>query len=204
VPTTSTTTVAVTTQPVTAVAVVVNPAPRISGVPAPSAKVGQDYAFQPSATDADHPPLTFSLTNAPDWVKFSATTGRISGTPTAANVGIDKDMVIKVSNGTTSASLAPFSIAVVAAGASSSNVSLSWQPPTENSDGSALVDLAGYVIHYGTVSNDYTSAITITNPGLTSFVVEDLPAGTYYFSMTSKATNGEESKLSTEASATIT
>jgi hypothetical protein len=199
----TTVTVVPTTKPVTTVAAE-NPAPQIFGSAATTAKVGQSYSFQPSATDADHHALTFSVSNAPDWLTFNAATGRLFGTPTSADIGTDRGMVLVVSNGTSSARLAAFSITVVAAGSSSGNVSLSWQPPTENTNGSALLDLAGYVIHYGSASKTYTSAITITNPGLTSYVVEDLPAGTYYFSMTSTSTSGEESALSTEASATTT
>lgn len=178
-------------------------APQISGVAATTAKVGQSYSFQPSAKDADKHALTFSLSGGPDWLTCNATTGRISGTPTSADVGTDKAMVLHVSNGTSSVSLAPFTITVVAAGTSSGNVSLSWQAPTENTNGSALLNLAGYVIHYGSVSQTYTSTITISNPGLTSYVVEDLPPGTYYFSMSSTTTSGEQSSLSAEASTTI-
>jgi hypothetical protein len=117
---------------------------------------------------------------------------------------MDKAILLQVSNGTSSVSLAPFNITVLAAGSSSGNVTLSWQAPTDNTNGSALLNLAGYVIHYGSVSKTYTSTITIDNPGLTSYVVEDLPPGTYYFSMTATTTSGAQSSLSAEASTTIT
>jgi hypothetical protein len=65
------------------------------------------------------------------------------------------------------------------------------------------MNLGGYVIHYGTASKTYTSTITLTNPGLTLYVIESLPAGTYYFAMTARTTNGVESRLSAEASTTI-
>jgi hypothetical protein len=83
------------------------------------------------------------------------------------------------------------------------NVSLSWQAPTENTNGSALQNLGGYIIHYGTASKQYTSQVTITNPGLTSYVVESLPAGTYYFSMTATTSAGVQSSPSSEAHTTI-
>ena len=83
------------------------------------------------------------------------------------------------------------------------NVSLTWQAPTENTDGSALQNLGGYIIHYGTASKQYTSQITITNPGLTNYVVESLPAGTYYFSMTATTSAGVQSSPSSEAHTTI-
>jgi hypothetical protein len=85
----------------------------------------------------------------------------------------------------------------------SGNVSLSWEAPTENTNGTALQNLGGYVIHYGSVSRQYTSQITISNPGLTRYVVESLPAGTYYFSMTATTTSGVQSSPSAEASTTI-
>ena len=39
----------------------------------------------------------------------------------------------------------------------SGTVTISWQPPRENTNGTALTDLAGYTIHYGTSSQNYTS-----------------------------------------------
>jgi hypothetical protein len=190
-----------------AVAVPVPPAatsaPQISGSAASTAKVGQSYSFQPITKDADNDVLTFTISGAPSWLSFNPATGRITGTPTSADVGVDSAIVLRASNGTTSVSLAPFTITVVAAGSSTGNVSLSWQAPTENTNGSALSNLGGYVIHYGSVSKTYTSTITISNPGLTSYVVEDLPPGTYYFSMTTLTTGGEQSSPSAEASTTI-
>ena len=179
------------------------PAPQISGVAATTAKVGQAYSFQPSVKDAGDSALTFSISGAPKWTTFSSTTGRLSGTPSGADVGMDPNIIVQVSNGTSTVALAAFAIKVAAVGTSSGSASLSWTAPTENTDGSALTDLSGYVIHYGTVSQNLTSAITVTNPGLTTYMLEDLPAGTYYFSMTATARNGTQSNPSAEATTTI-
>ena len=78
-------------------------------------QVGKSYTFQPSASDPDGNPLTFSISNKPSWASFSATTGRLSGTPAASNVGTFANIVISVSDGQASASLQSFSIAVNAA-----------------------------------------------------------------------------------------
>jgi hypothetical protein len=82
-------------------------------------------------------------------------------------------------------------------------VTISWAPPTENTNGSALTDLAGYTIHYGTNSQNYTSAIQVENPGITRYVVDNLPAGTYYFAVSAYSSTGENSAYSPQVSVTV-
>ena len=68
-------------------------------------------------------------------------------------------------------------------------ITLNWLPPTENTDGSSLNNLSGYKIYYGTSADTLTSSITINNPGLSSYVIENLALGNvYYFTIT--AING--------------
>ncbi len=96
-----------------------NPAnrpPVISGTPPTSVMQGTAYSFQPTASDPDGNPLTYSITNAPSWATFSATTGQLQGTPGAGNVGTYSNIVISVSDGTATASLATFAVTVVAVG----------------------------------------------------------------------------------------
>lgn len=68
---------------------------------------------------------------------------------------------------------------------SSKSITLSWSRPTQNSDGTSLTNLAGYTLHYGTSSEDYTGSIQITNATQTSYVVSDgsFPPGKYYFAI---------------------
>lgn len=81
---------------------------------------------------------------------------------------------------------------------------LSWLPPTEYTDGSPLTDLAGYKIYYGTAIDDYPNVITIDNPGIATYVIDNLPAGnTYYFVITSFGSGGIESEYSAVGSKTI-
>jgi hypothetical protein len=80
---------------------------------------------------------------------------------------------------------------------------LSWTPPTENTDGSPLTDLAGYKIRYGNSPGSYSDTVTINNPGLTSYLIENLPSSDWYFVMTSFNSSGIESSYSTEVSKTI-
>ena len=58
------------------------------------------------ANDADNDTLGFTIQNRPSWASFDTATGRLSGTPTSANVGAFNNIVISVSDGRASASLA--------------------------------------------------------------------------------------------------
>jgi hypothetical protein len=78
-------------------------------------------------------------------------------------------------------------------------ITLSWVPPTERTDGSALTDLAGYKIHYGRMSGVYDYEINLTTPGLATYVVENLVPGDWYFTLTAYDSGGLESELSNEA-----
>jgi hypothetical protein len=75
---------------------------------------------------------------------------------------------------------------------------VSWTPPTQNSDGSTLEDLAGYRIYYGNSPGSYDNSVTITNPGLSSYQVDGLGASDTYFVMTAVNTVGIESSYSEE------
>jgi hypothetical protein len=80
---------------------------------------------------------------------------------------------------------------------------LSWTAPDQNTDGSPLTNLAGYRIYYGTSANDLDQVISISNVGITAYVVDDLTAGTYYFSIRAYTSAGTESSLSNVVSDTI-
>jgi hypothetical protein len=80
---------------------------------------------------------------------------------------------------------------------------LSWSVPTANTNGTSLTDLAGYIIHYGTSSGALTQTIQLTDPDLTSYVVRNLAAGTYYFAISGYATTGMQGTESPQVSKTI-
>ena len=98
---------------------------------------GQAYNFQPSASDADGNTLTFSVQNKPAWATFTASTGRLSGTPTSGNVGTFSNILISVSDGQATASLTTFSIAVTAATPTNRPPTISGSPTTSLNSGTA-------------------------------------------------------------------
>ena len=111
------------------------------------------------------------------------------------------NIVISVSDGTAQVALAAFSISVVATATGSAL--LSWNPPTQNADGSALTDLAGYRVYWGLTQNNLASSVTLGNPGLTSYVIDQLTPATWYFATTALNSQGVESGLSNIASKVV-
>jgi len=178
-----------------------NQRPLLSGSAPGVAIVDQPYRFTPAAADADGDTLTFSVSNLPAWAGFDPATGEISGTPTAADVGTYAGISISASDGLARTASAAFSITVVAGGTGTAMIS--WVPPTENTDGTVLMDLAGYRIHYGTDAYNLDRVVAIDNPGLTSYMVENLGPARWYFGVTSVTSDGAESALSNLASKTI-
>jgi hypothetical protein len=182
-----------------------NRAPTISGTPPTTATVGVAYTFQPTASDPDGDTLAWSIENRPGWLDFNTATGLLSGTPTAA--GTASNIIIRVSDGTATASLPAFSITVTAPTPPpppvTGSATLSWQAPTQNTDGSPLTNLAGYRIVYGTSPSVLTQTITINNPGTTTHVVDGLTQATWYFAVRAVNSAGAESANSAIASKTI-
>ena len=178
-----------------------NHAPTISGTPTAAVNASVPYAFTPSAADADGDPLAFSIQNKPAWAAFNTTTGRLSGTPAAADVGTYSNISITVSDGHASTSLSSFAIAVTAV--ANGRATLSWTAPTENTDGSALSNLAGYRIRYGTSATSLTQTIVIDNASVTTYVVENLSPATWYFAVTAVNSQGAESTNSNVANKQI-
>lgn len=179
-----------------------NTPPTISGTAPTAATVGSAYSFTPTARDTDGDALSFSVQNLPSWATFSIATGTVAGTPAAANVGSFSNIVISVSDGSTSASLAPFSITVTQP-ATSGTATLTWTAPVSNTNGSALTDLAGYDIYYGSSPSAMSTVIQVANAGATSYTVSNLASGTWYFSVSAYTTSGLDSALSNTGSKTI-
>ena len=73
-------------------------------------------------------------------------------------------------------------------GQAATQVTLTWEPNPEP-------NLAGYKIHYGLQSRDYTSSIDVGNQ--TSYTLTGLTEGqTYYFAATAYDTAGNQSNYS--------
>jgi hypothetical protein len=178
-----------------------NRPPTISGTPVGTATIGQAYSFTPTATDPDGQKLTFSIANKPAWATFDAASGRLSGAPADGSAGTYSSIQISVSDGQYSAALPAFSIAVQKS--SNGTATLSWVPPSTNVDGTPVTNLAGYRIAYGQSSSNLAQSVDIPSATVTSAVIENLSAGTWYFAVKAYTSTRVESDLSNLAQKTV-
>jgi len=173
----------------------------ISGTPSSSVNVNSPYSFTPTVNNPGGAQLTFSILNKPSWASFSSSNGQLTGTPATASAGTYSNIVISVSDGTNNASLAAFSITVNQV--SNGTASLDWTSVTQNTNGTALTNLAGYHVHYGTSASNMNQVVNITNPSVTAYVVTNLSSGTWYFGVTAYTSTGMEGVLSNVGKKTI-
>jgi hypothetical protein len=179
-----------------------NRSPLISGVPATQATAGSQWSFQPTASDPDGDALTFSISAVPSGTAFNSNTGALSGSPAT---GTYNGIMITVSDGRGgTASLAPFTLTVVAVPATSS-INLTWDAPTLYSDGSAmsLMDLAGYRIYHGTRADQLAFMADVSGAATSTYRATSLSSGQHFFAVTTVSVTGAESSRSVVVNLTL-
>jgi hypothetical protein len=80
---------------------------------------------------------------------------------------------------------------------------LVWTPVTQNTDGTLLMDLAGYKVFYGQSTSMMNSAQALSDPSLTTYVVTNLSSGTWYFSVAAYTSGGTLGAMSNIGTKTI-
>lgn len=90
------------------------PAPslEIHGTPTRVAPADSFYAFTPTVLQRSERPLRFSVENKPAWLSFGRKRGTLYGTPHVAHAGTYSNIIITVSDGTSTVRLPAFSIQV--------------------------------------------------------------------------------------------
>lgn len=162
--------------------------------------VGNSVTVSPVASDPDGDTLTFSVANRPGWMTFSTSTGVLTGTPQAGDVGF-YDVVISVSDGRGAQASDQTRVNVQQQVAG--RATLSWDAPTTRTDGSQLTNLAGFKLYYGTSSGNLSNVVQVSDSGARSWVIENLTVGTWYFAASAYDQSGVESVRSNVASKTI-
>jgi hypothetical protein len=175
-----------------------NRLPVIGGDSVSSVTVGDSYSFTPIASDPDGDELIFSITNPPTWAVFDSSTGTLSGTPEASDVGIYEDILITVSDNSESSVTLAMAITVDGSTETTGTASLSWQIPTTRTDGTALAisEVEGYRIYMGSTDGDMIMVVDLNDCAQTDYTLTDLPTGSYHFAVTTYDTDGNESAFS--------
>jgi hypothetical protein len=152
-------------------------------------------AFAASASDPDGNIVTYDWDFDGDGLYDSSTTANtISYTYATAGT---YTAIVKVTDdrGATATGQA----IITAESGSLRSVTLSWDAPTTNTDGTPLTDIAGYKVYYGTEYGNYTQNIDVGN--VTTYKVANLTEGlTYYFAVTAYDTSANESTYSNDVS----
>jgi hypothetical protein len=85
----------------------------------------------------------------------------------------------------------------------SGSATLTWTAVKTDTRGNALKDLAGYKVRYGTSPRALYNVVVLKDPRQTSYVVRDLYAGTWYFTVSAYTRSGTEGVPSAVGSKTI-
>jgi hypothetical protein len=88
-------------------------------------------------------------------------------------------------------------------GSSNGTVTVTWVAPTEDTNGQSVTNLAGYYIYYGTDQSDLSQVISVAGADTTTYIVNDLGSGTYYFAVSAYNAIGLDSAQSNILSVTI-
>jgi hypothetical protein len=163
-----------------------------------SIAAGTSQQFTATGTYSDN--STQNLTALVTWSSSN------TGAETISNATGSKGLATAIASGTAtitavSGGISRSTTLTVTAPAAMGSATLTWSAPTTNTDGTPLTDLAGYKIHYGTSAGSYTKTIDVGN--VTTYTVNNLTSGTYYFAVTAYDTSGNESSYSNEAYKTI-
>lgn len=84
----------------------------------------------------------------------------------------------------------------------STSATVTWTPPTQNTDGSALTNLKSYSVHYGKAADALAGTLSVNAPATTA-TVTGLDAGTWFFGVRAINANNVESALSNVAQKVI-
>lgn len=83
------------------------------------------------------------------------------------------------------------------------SATVSWIQSTQNTDGSALTNLAGYRLSWGSSASVLSQVVQIPNAAASSYVLSGLSSGSYFVAVKAYTTTGVESALSNVVSKTV-
>ena len=110
---------------------------------------------------------------------------------------------VALNTGTTAAPDVTTPPSVTAPIPTTGTATLAWTPPTQAADDTPLYDLAGYFVYYGPDAEHLSQRVKLSNPGLSAYVIDALPQGSYAFALSAYNAAGIESALSNVINKTV-
>jgi hypothetical protein len=95
------------------------------------------------------------------------------------------------------------SATVTVTASNNGTATLTWVPPTLNTNGTSVTTLTGYHIFYGTTEGALTQSIAVSGASTTTYEITGLSSGTWYFAVAADAADGTESAPSNIGSKTL-
>ena len=135
------------------------------------------------------------------WANDHGDEGVAEGTESWQVTGVDLELgenTITVTAEDVTGDTSSKSITINRESGETGSATLSWTPPTSRVDGSPLTNLAGYKIYYGRMSGIYDYETDVDNAGVSTYVIEGLVSGEWYFSLSAYDSEGLESERSNE------
>ena len=166
--------------------------PIIKSTPTTEVNVGGSFLYSVVAEDAEGDPLTYRLLTAPDGATINETTGEISWTPTAGQIG-QQTIVIEVSDGIGGAATQGFAI-LVGDGIVNLAPEISTTAPRFTAVGTnyeyqmAATDPEGTVISYSIARGP--AGLTVDANGLVTWTPAAAQAGQFVVTLVATDTGG--------------
>lgn len=172
---------------------VANATVNISSSSSPSVQLS---ASAPGVTPGASTTLTWTSANVTSCTASNGWTGSraLSGSETTPGLTSDKTYQLSCS-GANGNAIAMTTVTLRSA-------DLSWTAPSQNVDGSALTNLAGYKVYWGSSPRTYSASASVSGAGTTTFTT-NLTPGTWYFAVTAIDSTGAESAKTNEVSKTV-
>jgi hypothetical protein len=175
----------------------------VEDVPVSAAPVVSLQASPTTVTSGGTATLTWSSENATVCTASGAWTGNenVSGSETTGPLTTSSTYTLTCSGA--GGSTVQSATVTVTAAANNGTATLSWTPPTEDTDGGTLTPLSGYTVFYGTSPSSLTQSVFASGADITSYTVTGLSKGTWYFAVAANALDGTQSSMSNVASKTF-
>lgn len=93
--------------------------------------------------------------------------------------------------------------AVAACNSYNGTAKLNWTAVNSDIAGVPLKDLAGYKVYYGESPHDMGNVAVVPDPARTSYTVEHLAPGTWYFTVVAYTKSGAQGTVSNVISKTV-